>query len=323
MKPPPVRRNRAITGISAVLLPFTANGLIDWVAFRGHLARTIASGLMPAVNMDTGFGPALTAERRSEVLAVVARLGVPFVAGAHVRDGPGARFALDSYRVELDTIVAHGGMPIVFPSFGLGGLGNDELVAAHDALGRDVDRYLAFELGPMFHAAGRVFPLPVFDALLGITKIVGLKHSSLDRAQEWERLAHRDAIRGEFLLLSGNDLAIDMVVYGSDYLLGLSTFAPDGFAARDAAWAEGDEATFWAFNDLLQYLGQLAFREPVPAYRHDAAMFLALRGWIPSDATHPTSPARPDSDRLLLVDIARRLDALLLHGRAAPLTPRA
>jgi dihydrodipicolinate synthase/N-acetylneuraminate lyase len=163
----------------------------------------------------------------------------------------------------------------------------------------------------MFHPAGRVFPLDVFRRVLEIPAVVGLKHSSLDRAAEWERLAVRDAHRPEFLLLTGNDLAIDMVVYGSDYLLGLSTFAPDGFAARDRAWRDGDEARFWVFNDVLQYLGQLAFRDPVPGYRHDAAMFLALRGWIGTDRTHPQSPMRPESDRVLLAEIADRIEALL------------
>jgi hypothetical protein len=102
-----------------------------------------------------------------------------------------------------------------------------------------------------------------------------------------------------------------MVVYGSDYLLGLSTFAPDAFAARDAAWAAKDDARFWALNDVLQYLGQLAFRAPVPAYRHDAAMFLRIRGWLDCDETHPSSPRRPDADRDLLADIAARLHSLL------------
>jgi hypothetical protein len=112
------------------------------------------------------------------------------------------------------------------------------------------------------------------------------------------------------MLLTGNDLAIDMVVYGSDYLLGLSTFAPDAFAARDSAWVDGDEARFWAINDALQYLGRLAFRAPVPGYRHDAAMFLAFRGWIGCDATHPSSPVRPESDRALMEPILDELAAL-------------
>ena len=50
-------------------------------------------------------------------------------------------------------------------------------------------------------------------------------------------------------------------MYGSDYLLGLSTFAPDVFAVRDRFWVEGD-SRFYEFNDLLQYFGFLAFRRP-------------------------------------------------------------
>ena len=101
-----------------------------------------------------------------------------------------------------------------------------------------------------------------------------------------------------------------MVCYGSDYLLGLSTFAPDAFAERDRRWA-AEEASFHELNDLLQYLGFFAFRAPVPGYRHNAAMFLQLRGWIDSDATPEGAPRRPDSDRAVLADIADRLEVML------------
>ncbi len=193
-------------------------------------------------------------------------------------DGPGAAFDEDAYHRECASIAGAGGLPILFPSFGLAGLDEDALVAAHEHLAAGVDRLLGFELGPMFHPAGRIFPLDVFERLLEVPNLVGLKHSSLDRGQEWARLELVGSRRPQFLLLTGNDLAIDMVTYGSDYLLGLSTFAPDAFGARDRAWAAGDDARFWALNDVLQYLGQLAFRPPVPGYRHDAAMFLARRG---------------------------------------------
>ena len=306
-----LRPGRTITAMSAVLLPFTETGEIDWPGFSGHLDRTIAAGLVPAVNMDTGFGPVLAAADRLAVLAFARRAGVAFVAGAHAPDAPGARFDLDAYRTEFDHIAAAGGTPIVFPSHGLAALGDEELVQAHVDLARDLDRFYGFELGAMFHPAGRIYSIAVFEALLAIPKLVGAKHSSLDRSLELDRLAVRDAIRPEFMVLTGNDLAIDMVMYGSDYLLGLSTFAPDGFAARDAAWSRGDEARFFALNDLLQYLGMLAFRPPVPGYRHDAAMFLRLRGEIACDRTHPDSPVRPGSDRELLADIADRLVALL------------
>jgi dihydrodipicolinate synthase/N-acetylneuraminate lyase len=307
-----VRPRRKIIGMSAVLLPFTSGGAIDWAGFEAHLGRTAGCGLIPAVNMDTGFGPTLTPSDRGRVLKIARSIVTgEFVAGVQVDDQPGATFDADAYRRAIKEIVDVGGLPIVFPSHGLGALADEQLVDAHATFARDVDRLLAFELGPMFHPAGRIFSLDTFHALLDIPAVVGLKHSSLDRQLEWDRLARRDATRPDFMLLTGNDLAIDMVVYGSDYLLGLSTFAPDAFAARDAAWAAGDDARFWALNDVLQYLGQLAFRPPVPGYRHDAAMFLALRGQIDSDATHPSSPVRPESDRPLLADVAARLDALL------------
>ena len=91
-------------------------------------------------------------------------------------------------------------------------------------------------------------------------------------------------------MLTGNDLAIDMVMYGSDYLLGLSTFAPDLFARRDALWRASDP-TFYELNDLLQYLGWFAFRAPTPAYKHSAAQFLKLCNWIGCDAAHPVARA--------------------------------
>jgi hypothetical protein len=71
-------------------------------------------------------------------------------------------------------------------------------------------------------------------------------------------------------------------------------------------WAEGDPR-FHELNDLLQHLGQLTFRAPVPGYRHDAAIFFALRGWASSDATPEGAVRRPDSDRALLADVLERL----------------
>ena len=116
-------------------------------------------------------------------------------------------------------------------------------------------------------------------------------------------------MRPDFHVFTGNDLAIDMVMYGTDYLLGLSTFAPDEFARRDRMWAAGDPA-FHELNDVLQYLGAFTFRDPVPAYRHDAAMFFELRGWAATDATPLGALRRPDADRDVLWTLAERLDAL-------------
>jgi hypothetical protein len=198
---------------------------------------------------------------------------------------------------------------VVFPSYGLNALDDAAWVAAHEEIARRVDRFIGFELGPMFVPYGRIYSLDAYEGLLGVGNCLGAKHSSLSRAAEWDRLAVRDRVRPDFHVFTGNDLAIDMVCYGSDYLLGLSAFAPAAFAARDRCWADGDRS-FHELNDVLQYLGAFAFRAPVPAYRHDAAMFLQLRGRITSDATPPGVPRRDESDRAVLADIARRLDEL-------------
>jgi dihydrodipicolinate synthase/N-acetylneuraminate lyase len=161
----------------------------------------------------------------------------------------------------------------------------------------------------MFAPFGAIYNLEVFQELMQIPQIAGIKHSSLIRGLEWQRLELRDKFRPEFKIYTGNDLAIDMVMYGSDYLLGLSTFAPDFFAKRDDYWLNGDPR-FYELNDALQYLGQFAFRAPTSAYKHSAAQFLKLRGWIESDHPHPNAPRRPDSDIEILQKILDQLNAL-------------
>ena len=304
-----VRPRRTITGMSAVLLPHTAGGAVDWDGLAAHVARTAGAGLTPAVNMDTGFVQVLDEATRDRVLEVAAANSDGFVAGAHLDDRAGDRFDLEGYRRQVDRIVARGGLPIVFPTHGLTALDGDGWVGAHAALAEQCDRFLAFELGPMFVPYGRIYDLDAYRGLLGIDACVGAKHSSLDRMPEWERLAARDEVRPDFMVLTGNDLAIDMVMYGSDYLLGLSTFAPDRFAERDRMWATGDPR-FFELNDLLQELGDFTFREPVPGYRHDAALFLELRGWIGSSRVPDGVTLRPDADVDVLRGIAERLGVL-------------
>ncbi len=158
-----------------------------------------------------------------------------------------------------------------------------------------------------------IYGIETFNELMKIPQCVGLKHSSLDRELEWTRLALRDGERPGFHILTGNDLGIDMVMYGSDYLLGLSTFAPVAFALRDSLWERGDPE-FYRVNDLLQYLGAFAFRDPVPSYKHSAAQFLRLRGWLSCSEPHPLGTRRPDSDELILAPIASEIEELIESG---------
>jgi 4-hydroxy-tetrahydrodipicolinate synthase len=161
----------------------------------------------------------------------------------------------------------------------------------------------------MFAANGDIYDSETVRRLMDIPEIKGMKHSSLDRLLELERLALRDAYRPDFRIYTGNDLGINMIEYGSDYLLGLAAFAPEKFAERDRLWEAGDPG-YYALSDALQYLGNVAFRAPVPAYKHSAAVFLNLIGRIPSGRTHPDNPQRPAWEAEIMADCARRLSLL-------------
>jgi dihydrodipicolinate synthase/N-acetylneuraminate lyase len=302
-----LRPGRSITGMSAVVLPHTVEGGIDWAATEAHVARTHEAGLLPGVNMDTGYVQLLDGPTKLRILDLARDVtGGRFVAGAFVADLDGDRFDRAAHVAAMTDIVERGGLPVVFPSHGLNAGTEADWIDALAAIGKEVDRFLGFELGSMFVPYGRIYSLDTFRALLDIPQCIGAKHSSLRRDLEWQRLTLRDEVRPDFMVLTGNDLAIDMVMYGSDYLLGLSTFAPDLFAERDRMWADGDPE-FHELNDLLQYLGHFTFRPPVPGYRHNAAMFLELRGWAASAEIPAGAPRRPDSDRAVLRDIAERL----------------
>lgn len=305
---PPIRVRRTVTGMSAILLPLASTTEIDWPGFRAHVARTANAGLTPAVNMDTGYANLISEAERQRVLSETADVmaGREFVAGAFVADQADDPFNLEAYQRGIEQIARYGGTPIIFQSYGLTSQADEDIVDAYTRIGQCAGKFLAFELGKMFAPFGKIYSLAVFEGLLGVAACKGAKHSSLSRDLEWKRLVRRDAMRPDFMVLTGNDLAIDMVMYGSDYLLGLSTFAPAEFARRDALWAAGD-ADFYELNDLLQYLGFFAFRSPVPAYKHNAAQFLHARDWIRTSLTYPGSPERPASDVPILKEILGRL----------------
>lgn len=305
---PPLKPGRSIEGISAVLLPYKADDQPDWESFRRLLDGTWAAGLTPAVNMDTGYVNLLTPAERERALSETAEVARSrrFVAGAFIEDEQGEPGA--AYLAAIRQIRARGGVPILFQCSALGGSSEQQVLDVYSRVAECGGPLFAFELGKMFAPFGRIYSEDCFRRLLEIEAFTGLKHSSLDRELEWRRLAIRDRHRPGFKVYTGNDLAIDMAFYGSDYLLGLSAFAVDAFALRDRLWARNDGAAAVALNDLLQYLGQLAFRAPVPAYKHSAAQFLKLRGRIATDRPHPRSPRRPDSDVALLQDICDRLE---------------
>jgi 4-hydroxy-tetrahydrodipicolinate synthase len=298
---------RKIEGISAALLPYETDGRVAVAAFQNHLIATHKAGLVNAVNMDTGYVNYLSDSEKCEVLSWTREAlekDTAFVAGAYIegRDGD----IVELYRYEMDRIFGHGGTPILFQTQRLHGKSAQEKAAVYQAVCKGYPRVLAFELGKMFAPNGEIFDEDMVRRLMDIPELKGMKHSSLDRTIELSRLVLRKQHRPDFRIYTGNDLGINMIEYGSDYLLGLATFCPERFAERDRLWESGD-AAYYAWSDALQHLGNIAFRAPVPAYKHSAAVFLHLTGRVPTSRTHPLNPQRPAWEAEILADCARRL----------------
>lgn len=302
-----LRPRRKVHGIAAALLPFEEDGRIAVEAFQKHLRATHEAGLTNAVNMDTGYVNYLTDEEKLQVLLWTREAlgaGVPFVAGAYIEGCDGDITSL--YRRQMDQIISHGGTPIIFQTARLHGKATREKAAIYRETCKGYPEVLGFELGRVFAPTGEIFDEEMVRALLDIPEMKGMKHSSLNRIEEMQRLELRDALRRDFRIYTGNDLGINMIEYGSDYLLGLATAAPEKFAARDRLWEAGDPA-YYMLSDTLQHLGNVIFRAPVPAYKHSIAVFLHLLGRIPSPRAHLQAPRRPDWEVDMLRDCAERL----------------
>lgn len=303
------KTGRAVAGMAAMLLPYTANGDIAEESYADCLRATVQAGLTPAVNMDTGYINLLTDSEKERVLQIAQQTlpATGFVVGAYIEGQEGE--VADLYRREISRIAEYGGTPILFQTSRLRHRPAGEIVETYARAVAEVPTAYAFELGRMFAPNGEIWPAEVVEGMMSIPQIRGMKHSSLDRVRELERLALRDRVRPDFRIFTGNDLGIDMIEYGSDYLLGLAAFSPEKFAERDRLW-QTESPDYFAVADALQFLGNLAFRPPVPAYKHSAAIFLHLLGRVPTDKTHPRSPERPPWEPEILLSCAQRLGLL-------------
>lgn len=294
-------------GMAACLLPFREDGTIAQEAFQEAVQRTEDAGLKCAINMDTGYANYLSDAERLQILSWTREVltgGQPFVGGVFVEGLEGD--LVDLYRRGADAVAEEGGIPILFQTTRFHDWPAEKIVELYAEVCEPYDSVLGFELGKMFAPNGMIYSETVIRGLMGIPSLKGIKHSSLSRGEELKRLALRDEVRPDFRIYTGNDLGIDMIEYGSDYLLGLAAFCPEKFAERDQLWAEGNE-DYYELNDALQYLGNVAFRKEVPAYKHSCAVFQHLLGRIPSGEPHPRCPRRPDWEREIMADCAHRL----------------
>ena len=263
--------------------------------------------------MDTGYVQLLDADDRERVLDVAAAAS-PAATSWPARSWPTS----PAHAFDLDAYLARGrrdrasrrharDLPVARPQRARRRrLGR----RATPRSARALDRFIGFELGAMFVPYGRIVsprrvPRPAgAPAVHRRQALVAEPAARVGPARPPRR-----ASRPDFHVFTGNDLAIDMVMYGSDYLLGLSTFAPEAFAERDRLLGATAIPRSTSSTTCCSTSARSRSAPRCPRTATTPRMFLQLAAG--SDATRPR-PARragPTRDRAVLADIAERLDA--------------
>lgn len=314
--------SRTIDGSAALPVWMGASGRLDLPGLADRLQATFAAGLTPAVNLFAGSVERLALDQRIDVLATAAGVarGRRFIAGTLPTDDA-APLAV-RYGRAVDAVARQGGTPVLLPIRELATQDGDALAHLWRQATAGHRGVLVIEMAPAFGSPAPLYSTDVVPRLLDVASLGGLVHASLDRGAEWARVEARDVARPDFRIYSGHERALDMVSYGSDYLLAGAGCAPEAFAARDRAWRRG-EAIGFELNDALQALGALLYRAPVDGARHGALQWLQARGLVDHATAVPGIALRPDADLALYRELSTRLDSLLASTDAPDVAARA
>jgi hypothetical protein len=303
--------SRTIDGIAALPVWLDARGRLDLSGLAARLHATFSAGLTPAVNVFAGSVEHLDVESRVDVLTTAAGVarGRRFIAGTLPTED--AAPLANRYGRAVDAVVRQGGTPLLLAIDELAVLDGDALAHLWRQSTAGHRGVLIVEMARAFGGPFGLYGAEVVARLIDVASLGGLVHVSLDRQAEWGRVEARDIARPDFRIYSGHERALDMVSYGSDYLLGVAGCAPEAFAARDHAWRDGLARGF-DLNDALQYLGTLLYRAPVGGARHAALQWLQATGAVDAAATPVAGVTRrPDADLVLYRELAGRLGRLL------------
>ena len=314
--------SRTIDGAAALPVWLDPAGRLDLPGLAARLHETFAAGLTPAVNLFAGSVDRLGREQRTDVLATAAGVarGRRFIAGTVPTEDAAPLAA--RYGRAVDAVVRQGGTPVLLPIPELGTLDGDALAHLWRQATAGHRGVLVIEMAAAFDAAAPLYSAEVVTRILDIPSLGGMVHASLNRGLEWARIEARDVARPDFRIYSGHERALDMVSYGSDYLLATAGCAPAAFAARDRGWRQGAPVGF-ELNDALQALAALLYRVPIGSARHGVLQWLQARGVVEHASPVPGITRRPASDLALYREIHIRIQSLLASTDVPDLAARA
>jgi 4-hydroxy-tetrahydrodipicolinate synthase len=279
--------------IPAVIVPMRQDYSIDFEAFRRYLEWVVSQGPVGlAVNVDTGEGPYLTPEERSQVIGTAREVAAGrcfIVAGV---GGPSTVFAASNAQAARD---AGADAVLIFPT---AAFLNDPLdprimvdyhKAIADASGLPL---IVFQLGPIF--GGVDYPPEALAETLRIPQIIGLKDASFD-AQRF--VVTRDIIRQAdhpITLLTGNDnfLLESFLLGARGGLLGYAAVGVGLLVDMLNAVANQEFAAAAAMQERVQGFCDYIYGHPIGDYRARCKVALVHMGLLAPDLTYVRPPYR-------------------------------
>jgi 4-hydroxy-tetrahydrodipicolinate synthase len=277
--------------IPAVIVPMRQDYAIDFEAFRRYLEWVVSQGPVGlAVNVDTGEGPYLTPEERSEVIRTAREVAAGrcfVVAGV---GGPSTLNAIHNARAARD---AGADALLVFPTaaFLNDPLDGRIMVEYHKAIGDASGLPLiVFQLGPVF--GGVNYPPDALAETLRIPQIIGLKDASFD-AQRF--VMTRDVIRQAdhpITLLTGNDnFLLESFLLGAEGgLLGYGAVGVGLLVDMLNAVASHEFDRAAAMQGRVQGFCDYIYGRPIGDYRARCKVALVPMGLLTPEQTYVRPP---------------------------------
>jgi 4-hydroxy-tetrahydrodipicolinate synthase len=277
--------------IPAVIVPMGRDYSIDFEAFRRYLEWVVSQNPVGlAVNVDTGEGPYLTPQERSDVIRTAREVAAGRCAIVAGVGGPSTIFAADNARAARD---AGADAVLVFPT---AAFLNDPLdprimvdyhQAIADASGLPL---IVFQLGPIF--GGVNYPPEALAETLRNPQIIGLKDASFD-AQRF--VMTRDIIRRAdhpITLLTGNDnFLLESFLLGAEGgLLGYAAVGVGLLVDMLNAVANQEFATAAATQERVQGFCDYIYGHPIGDYRARCKVALVHMGLLTPDQTYVRPP---------------------------------
>ncbi len=265
--------------IPAIVTPMNPAAEVDYAALHRYVGWLVEQGPVAlAVNVDTGEGPHLTADERSQILETVVSAAAGrcrVVAGVA---GPSTALGISNAKAAQ---AAGADALLVFPIPAyLGTPLNPEVpYRYHAAIAEAVDLPLIlFQLQPKL--GGVLLSTAIIHRLITIPSVIAIKEASFDALEFINvRTALQTASR-PITLLTGNDNFINesFILGAQGALLGFCTLGTREQVSMLEAVKRCDFAAAQALSERLQPLADVVFGPPVTDYRARTKEALVMLG---------------------------------------------